>query len=469
MNEPTRIRIEGSRGRKRRGRSAPAPRDSTFERSTESFREEAEVIHLYGLLNPDDPLGEIFEDAHKLGSKKITARYLSAKKIESPDSRAICLSFLARYVPSGLRKEVITEALSAIGQADKQNSKAWSLRLLNRVLLPEHGRTALALALGLTDLELRASSGSLLSRFIEEGWQRRYLLKTFTVFRDQPLKLLECLDELYSSSARGRGNLREIAEPLLNDVANEHKILNLIDLSPRLLADIRPDLFEQGLSELASRSDDDREFLLRKIARYLPRSLVHSAWKAAEGINDARQRRRVCQLIGRENKYAVELGLTDKLESVAPSGFEAEVSKETNRPPSETLERSELPDKPPRLWKARAPGRPPVKEDSDEHLVSFLREVYGRYLPKFRERLRAYIFSRDRALYRKVYRFEAKGGVLPPDLYMPSERVVADKRRVREAKQAAKRLEGREHLPRRPGKPAGTGARRRSTIAPPEK
>jgi hypothetical protein len=81
-----------------------------------------------------------------------------------------------------------------------------------------------------------------------------------------------------------------------------------------------------------------------------------------------------------------------------------------------------LPDKPPRLWTPRAPGRP--KPGWEEELFDFIREVYGPYIRAgFRDELRAYIFAKDRALYRAIGNFEQHGGrELPPDISMPSQR-----------------------------------------------
>jgi hypothetical protein len=123
----------------------------------------------------------------------------------------------------------------------------------------------------------------------------------------------------------------------------------------------------------------------------------------------------------------------------APAGHESDISSKSAKYRQSLSEADALPDKPPRMWEARHSGRPAKGNDSDAELIAFIREVYGPYFSKHRNRLRAYIYGNDQTLYRKIYRFEAKGGKLPKDIGMPSQRVNADSRRMKEAALAAAR------------------------------
>ena len=82
---------------------------------------------------------------------------------------------------------------------------------------------------------------------------------------------------------------------------------------------------------------------------------------------------------------------------------------------SAVIDYGSLPENPPKLWKP-ARGRPPVGEVGSR-LLTFLREVYGGYLPKFKDRLRGYIYQKDRKLYQAIADFEREN-VLPDDLAM---------------------------------------------------
>ncbi|HLH89024.1 MAG TPA: tetratricopeptide repeat protein [Xanthobacteraceae bacterium] len=91
-----------------------------------------------------------------------------------------------------------------------------------------------------------------------------------------------------------------------------------------------------------------------------------------------------------------------------------------------------LPETPSRKWKPRPKGRPPKGAKYDDEFVSFVRDVYGPALkgktPAERQDVRTYIFTKDRGLYDRIIQYEMRAK-LPRDIYMPSEQVIAERRR----------------------------------------
>lgn len=77
----------------------------------------------------------------------------------------------------------------------------------------------------------------------------------------------------------------------------------------------------------------------------------------------------------------------------------------------------ELPDAPPRLW----PGRPPGRQTAEagQLLIKFIREVYGPYMRDHRDKLRSYIYNKDRKLYIAIRDYQ-RTRELPADIAMPN-------------------------------------------------
>lgn len=109
----------------------------------------------------------------------------------------------------------------------------------------------------------------------------------------------------------------------------------------------------------------------------------------------------------------------------------------TETPAAKDLDREErwtligLPKIPPQVWKPRPRGRPANGIRYNDHLIAFIREVYGPILkgkaPTERQQVRSYIFNKDRSLYERIVDYE-RDNILPKDIYMPSDRSLTRKR-----------------------------------------
>lgn len=99
----------------------------------------------------------------------------------------------------------------------------------------------------------------------------------------------------------------------------------------------------------------------------------------------------------------------------------------------------QLPEVPPRLWPGRPPGRPKHTK-GDDPLVTFIREVYGPFFARSRNKLRAYIWGKDGKLYRAIQSYKRGNRQLPADIAMPSEREIAEERFNRAVKKGLGKL-----------------------------
>lgn len=95
----------------------------------------------------------------------------------------------------------------------------------------------------------------------------------------------------------------------------------------------------------------------------------------------------------------------------------SEPVKKFNQVASVATDTRNLPTNPPRYWPHRPRGRPTLGEE--EVLISFLNEVYGQYLPEFKDELREYIHKKDKKLYRAIQEYESNND-LPKHLEMPT-------------------------------------------------
>lgn len=77
-----------------------------------------------------------------------------------------------------------------------------------------------------------------------------------------------------------------------------------------------------------------------------------------------------------------------------------------------------LPDSPPKLWPGRPRGRPVT--DGSDPLLTFLREVYGPYLPQCGDQLSSFIRTHDYRLYQAINQFK-RTRKLPDDLPISTE------------------------------------------------
>lgn len=77
----------------------------------------------------------------------------------------------------------------------------------------------------------------------------------------------------------------------------------------------------------------------------------------------------------------------------------------------------ELPDVPPKLWPGRPKGRQTAQ--SAQLLITFIREVYGPFMRDHRDKLRSYIYHKDRKLYIAIRDYQ-RTRELPADIAMPN-------------------------------------------------
>lgn len=144
-----------------------------------------------------------------------------------------------------------------------------------------------------------------------------------------------------------------------------------------------------------------------------------------------------------ESKVAVRTLLDvrqKKIEIEKRGGLELEDKSSASEGPIES-DLETLPEQPPRFYEPQKRGRP--RAGSESPLIPFIRAVYGPYLPRHKDTLRAYIYRHDETLYQAIQDYERQSE-LPDDIRMPAQREQATARFWRAAKQGLDELSSAE-------------------------
>jgi hypothetical protein len=364
--------------------------ESSDDQRTAAIQRQLEALAT--LRSPSDQTAIFLVLHSKIGPASIRRAFEVAKSIAEPHDRVIAMAALSPQLSSDQKSELLSE----IARLNSTQPAAIALVLLLPFLEPQLRPQAFTIldsliesiamdGLGLSGLAVL--SAIYVRHLVDRGRSLRQLLIDVGEMPDGKLRVLAL-----------RNTLVGLAEERFSTMIADHRsaIVTLMRSAPRA------ELIKWG--EL--------------IAINQPTFVSDIPWEGGQGH----------EVIARIND--IDLARQPPLGYIAPSGFEADVSTDQTTPTKRKKVANELPDKPPRLWVRRTRGRP-AKGEGAEKLLEFISKVYGPYIPKFRNDLRGYIHRNDPALYTAIASFEALGGVLPPDLWLPTQRDMSDERLAR--------------------------------------